>query len=136
MNRPVLGSTKFGFGAFNDTRTIVAACYKCSFTSLLGKPDTGCVGDTKMHRFDLRAHVTYIRATCAIFDRAMNDGEDIVTDVPETEPVYQYRTWEKGPARTQCTSSGFCFMCQYLEATHEEDDGEGNAVEYEDAEEE
>jgi len=135
MNRLVIESIKIGFGALNDTRTIVAAYDKRSFTSLLGEPDTGCIGDAKMHRFDLCAPVTYIRATCAIFDRAMDD-DDIVTDVPETEPVYQYRTWERGPARTQCTSSGFCFMCQFLEAAHDEDDGEGGVEEYEDVEEE
>jgi hypothetical protein len=62
------------------------------------------------------------------------DDEDIVTDVPETEPIYQYRTWENGPMRTQCTSSGFCFLCQCLDSG--ENSGEGEEVQYEDTEDE
>ena len=56
--------------------------------------------------------------------------DEVVTDVPETEPIYQYRTWEKGPAKTQCTKTGFCFLCQYLESSAPTDGENGTETEY------
>ena len=65
--------------------------------------------------------------------------DEVVTDVPECGPVYQYRTWsaQPGDPGMECTSTGFCFLCHTFvvqEKSHQASDEGCEAIYDEDQE--
>jgi hypothetical protein len=44
------------------------------------------------------------------------DDDEVCTDIPETVPIYQYRSWVSKSAEPgmECCSTGYCFLCHNI----------------------